>query len=252
MADFYEQLTNYLVFPTEQDHHGESAVGSGRIMTELMWGAVSDIMIGRGNYIVNGFTLPPNGSSITNAPVAAGSAWIEGHYISGNDNIEVDLTDGSVNYLYLKLEYDGEYVDRPLIEVNTTGTTPAHAAFLGHLTTSGGSVVNDSQKHWRSGPRMCYGIVSLSGGGVDSYDVRGGRSWTVTSAGGSTYSLTFDTGSFLNKPCAIFQLLNASAAGCVRVLDGGSNDDIHFIMYTESAGTMTATDTGTVSFIVCG
>lgn len=249
--DFYEQLANYLIFPTEQDHHGESSTGSGRIATELMFCAVADIMSGRGNYIVTGFTLPPQSSSITDAPVGAGSAWIDGHYIVGNDNILVDLTDDATNYFYLKLEYTGDYVERPLIEVNTTGTTPSHAAFIGYVVTASG-IVTSTIKHWRSGPRLAYGIVSLSGGSVSSYDVRGGRQWTVTGAGGSTYSLTFDTGSFLNKPCAIFQLLNASGAGCVRVLDGDSNDDIHFVMYVESAGTMTATDTGTVSFIVCG
>lgn len=254
MPDFYEELVNYSVFPTEQDHHGAQPVGSARIATEVMFTGVLDLALGRGNYIVSGFTLPPNGDPITAAHVAAGAAIIDGHYIVGASDVHVQLSDGATNYLYLKLEYDGDIVERPLIEVNTTGTTPAHAAFLGYLTTSGGSVVNDSQHHWRTGPRIVYGVAEISGSTCTKVSA-GGRQWNITGSGGS-YTITFDDGSFINKPVFIPHLLNLSPGAQTNIIiaDGASNDEVDFYTYQWDAvnSEWDSCTAFTISFIACG
>jgi len=250
--DFYEELVDYVVFPTENDHHGASTVGTARCLTEIMFSAITDICVGKGNYVVSGFTLPPNSSPIGAAPIAAGSAIIDGHYITGSSAITVTLDPGATSYVYLKLDYDGDLVDRPLIEVNTTGTTPGHAAFLGTVTTDG-SVVT-SQVHWRTGPRIVYGVAEISGGTCTKV-AAGGRQWNITGSGGS-YTITFDDGSFINKPVFIPRILNTSPAtqSSVIVTDGASNDEVDFIVYEwDATGTEWDLDASfTISFIACG
>jgi len=248
--DFYEQLTNYIVFPTESDHHGSSSVGSARVLTEVMYSNMIDMAAGRGNYIVSGFTLPPISSSITDAPVAAGSAIIDGHLIMGSDNILVDLSPSLTNYLYLKLEYSGDYVNRPLIEVNTTGTTPAHCAFLGKCVTDGTQVTSVSP--WRTGPRIVYGSAELSGSTVTKISA-GGRSWNITGSGG--WTLTFDTGSFINKPIVHIVSINSPypyAPIVFDVNDGASNDEITFTAYGWDTDHFDSLTQITIAFIACG
>jgi hypothetical protein len=143
MADFYagSGLENYLVFPTEIDHHGSAAHGSGNTATEQNFTTLTNLFAQQRNRIISGFTLPTSGGPT--GSVVAGTAIIEGYSVSGTGTIAISwAASAATKYVYLKLlKAVGGNVTNPAIEVNETGTLPAYAIPLGILKTNASGVI---------------------------------------------------------------------------------------------------------------
>jgi hypothetical protein len=213
MANLYDALLNYLVWPTEADHHGDDyGVGSGlifleKIMTKDWYNGSTQV-----NRVVSGFALPDSGSA-TNATIGYGTAIIAGYLITGTDDIvTVDFTD-TTSYVYLALQGDGITVTQPIIKVETARLTGANVdkwhLLLGTVTAAGGTI--STAADMRIEGRHVWGAVTHSDAGTPTVENYGSANWTVTRSSAQSV-ITYDNPFLFKAPTVIVASENALAS----------------------------------------
>jgi hypothetical protein len=239
-STFYGDLVNYLVLPTENDHYGDGygGVGAGMIPTELQFNPLIAAQSAIAGHVVSGFEPPASGtfqSPYVVADVTAGAATINGYRIVGTDAISVNLTASTTNYLFLKLELDGNNrVIRPLLHVDDSSyTRPSNSIPLGEVTTDASSITGTVDLRVEN--KMCYGTVSVSGT-TATITKRGSGDWTATYAGAGDCTITFSPSFSYTAPI-------------VHVTGHGSGNAVGYAQSTTTSSTSILHDTdGVFSF----
>ena len=173
MANFYGNLENFLVTPTENDHYGAGIIGDGRIMTELQHVPLLAALCPQRNVVLSGFALPTSGDADAST-ISAGMAVIAGYYISGAGGypLSVTYTDSATNWVWLTLIRDGNgRVLRPELQVSTATaadrkpTDPTDSTLLGSVTVNGSGAITATGDFRNSG-RFLSGYTTMDGGGA--------------------------------------------------------------------------------------
>ncbi len=201
MADFYGDLANALVYPTELDHHGSGAEGIGSSVLEAYLCAT---MYGHAPWwgsVKSGFAVPTTGTGLAHN-IAVGEAILLGHRIYGTGNVACDFTANAVNWVFLVMEYDASIrVIRPIITINTTGTKPANSILLGTVTfNTTPAITAYTDTRWMG--HASWGMIASDGG----YMNRGSYDWTAS--GYSPCTITTDYNTF---HCALILVTPTSA-----------------------------------------
>jgi hypothetical protein len=202
MAEFYDALANYLVWPTAADHHGDD-YGAGAGLTFLEQHVTKNWYNGstQVNRVISGFALPSSGSA-TNATITAGTAMIAGYLITGTDNIvTVDFTN-TTSYVYLALVGDGTNVTQPIIYVETSriASTSKWHLLLGTVTAAAGTI--SGSVDMRTEGRHIWGAVTHSDGGTSTIANAGSANWAVSKSGVRSV-ITYDIAFQFRAPCAM-------------------------------------------------
>lgn len=138
MADF--SITNERVFPSVNDV-AESG-GSTKKGTEQNWSELSGT-VHDASYVQSGLDFTDNANLIPT--IGTGVAFFEGYRVELTDTVDITLTGSSTNYVFLKLNRDGnDNVTDAEIEVNITGTPPADSIKLHEFTTNVSTITSDT------------------------------------------------------------------------------------------------------------
>jgi hypothetical protein len=196
MPNYYDNLANFLVYPTEGDHYGAGVVGDGRLIKEL---TIAPLYAGMQNRVIAGFALPSSGAAASGR-VAAGTAVVSGYYVTGAGSytIAAGYTNSATNWVWLVLIRSAGKVIRPEIQVEVGALKPADPAdsvLLGAVVVDGSGTIT-SAIDCRSQGRVLRGSF-IYGSSMTSVDYCGGG-WTYT-IDGAAITVTFTT-AFLRAP----------------------------------------------------
>jgi hypothetical protein len=201
--------------------------GSGAIASSSDYNAnfllVQESIADTGPWVISGLTLSAGaGLAVT---VAAGTASIGGRITASGSFSIAGLTDGSLNYLYLKDDGTGTS--------NLTGTNPADSVKLGTATTSGGAVTSTSILR-SSGRQLLVRHESQVPGAVGSPGSISLASWAAAAAdsiqvygtlpAGALPSISFNDLSDVTVSGAARGALVYKGAGDWLNLPAGTND----------------------------
>lgn len=194
MTEFYADcnLDDYLVWPTEDDHHGAVySAGAGLIIREPIWTTTRHSLGSSVNRVISGFVLPSSGDAYP-ATITAGSAVIAGYLVTGTANLTGLTFTNTTSYVYLGLVGDGTNVTKPVLYIETAriAAVTKWLLFLGTVTAAGGTISTANDQ--RTQGRCVYG--SVVAGAIAEY---GSADWTVSSG-----TVTF-INNFLKVPTVI-------------------------------------------------
>jgi hypothetical protein len=236
MANFYGLLSNYLCWPTENDHYGEGVVGDARIITELNMTPLLAGLAGR-NCVLSGFALPSSGNAVDGL-ITPGTAVVSGVYISGawNRSLSVTYTSSAVNWVWLVLVRDGNgRVLRPEITVLTGAlkpTDPSDSVILGSVTVDGSGVVTASSDFRYSGRIVRGGFTVTGDSAIGSIDY-GSGAWTIA-AGYLTATVTFGT-AYLRAPWVKLSRFDDSTSTTYTTIARASGAATHAFAWAASS-----------------
>jgi hypothetical protein len=127
-------------FPSGND------VGGGKTVKEIYWAPLNELIVAK-SFVYSGYTVPTDVPGSMILPISAGKAVIKttlGAYYVGNSAVaNIELTNGTRNYVYIKLTLDGN--DKVLTAApfaNTTGILPDNSIPICSALVSGGAILS--------------------------------------------------------------------------------------------------------------
>jgi hypothetical protein len=236
MPNFYDNLANFSVYPTEGDHYGAGVVGDGRLIKELTITPFYAGLCPQRNVVLAGFALPSSGSAASGR-VAAGTAVVSGYYVTGAGayTIAAGYTNSATNWVWLVLIRSAGKVIRPEIQVETgtlKPTDPADSVLLGAVIVDGSGTITSAIDCRNSGRRVMGYLLAHRESGenatITTVDHASGG-WYISNIALAVITITF-TQAFVRTPLAV--VLNVGATGSATL----SATSITFTMSAADAG----------------